>query len=165
MKINIHELKNKSEMEIEGTQPIVLYGLQTPYTKTECSVKVKGRIFKKDQDYRLQGIGQTTLPLVCDRCLEPFNQSIEIKFDQRYTTNPNAIEEDIKLLPDTVIDLEDIITEAVSLMIPMKRLHDEQCKGICTVCGVNLNIESCHCKQEEIDPRLEGLKDLFHSNS
>lgn len=165
MKINIHELKNKSEIEIEGMQPIILYGLQTPYTKTECTVKVKGRIFKKDQDYILQGVGKVVLPLICDRCLEPFHQPIEVNFHQRYTLSPNAVDEEAVLLPDTVIDLEDIITEAVSLMIPMKRLHDKECKGICTVCGVNLNTKSCNCKQDEIDPRLEGLKDLFHSNS
>ena len=47
----------------------------------------------------------------------------------------------------------------------MKWLHDENCKGICKVCGINLNKQSCHCDAQEIDPRLEGLRNLFHPQS
>ena len=57
------------------------------------------------------------------------------------------------------------LTEAVVLNVPMKWLHDSNCKGICKVCGINLNKQSCQCDAEEIDPRLEGLRNLFHPQS
>ncbi|MBO5857065.1 MAG: DUF177 domain-containing protein, partial [Clostridia bacterium] len=48
------------------------------------------------------------------------------------------------------------IEEDVNLELPTKFLCDEDCKGICTMCGNNLNIDQCDCKKP-IDPRLEGL--------
>lgn len=161
MKINTHELRNQSEMEIEGIQSIVLHGLQAPRTKTKCDVKIKGKLIKSGKSYILEGTGQTNVPLACDRCLETFNENIHIKFHQKYTTKCGSKDEEAIFLTTDEIDLEDIITEAVSLKIPMKRLHDENCKGICAVCGANLNEKSCDCDVTEIDPRLVGLKDLF----
>ena len=84
-------------------------------------------------------------------------------FEFRYI--PNEDDEEILPISGFEIDLEDIITESIVLNVPMKWLHDEQCKGICKVCGINLNKQSCHCDAQEIDPRLEGLRNLFHPQS
>jgi uncharacterized protein len=47
------------------------------------------------------------------------------------------------------------------LSLPIKRLCDEQCKGLCQVCGADLNEGECGCVVEEIDPRLATLRDLL----
>lgn len=165
MKINTHELKRKSEIAFKGVQPIKLHGLQSPNSITECNVQIEGNMSKKGNHYIIEGIGKTTLPLICDRCLEPFDSMLEVKLYQKYVTDPNQQDEETLVLPESELDLEDIVIEAVSLNVPMKRLHDKACKGICKVCGINLNEKSCQCEQNEIDPRLEGLKDLFRSTN
>ncbi|MGB9809870.1 MAG: YceD family protein, partial [Caldanaerobacter sp.] len=49
----------------------------------------------------------------------------------------------------------------VILSLPMKFLCKEDCKGLCPICGTNLNYGSCSCKREDIDPRLEVLSKLL----
>ncbi|NMA14219.1 MAG: DUF177 domain-containing protein [Clostridia bacterium] len=43
----------------------------------------------------------------------------------------------------------------------MKTLCREDCKGLCPICGSNLNIKQCRCERESIDPRLAALKNFF----
>jgi uncharacterized protein len=45
---------------------------------------------------------------------------------------------------------------------PLKVLCKEDCKGICSQCGANLNHETCSCKHEErLDPRMAAISDIF----
>ncbi|NIV30868.1 MAG: DUF177 domain-containing protein, partial [Anaerolineae bacterium] len=53
------------------------------------------------------------------------------------------------------------LREQAWLAIPMKPLCRADCKGLCPQCGATLNLESCACETERIDPRLELLKDLL----
>lgn len=165
MKINIHELKKKSEMAVEGIQPITLKGVNPLYPSLDCDAHVEATITKVGNRYVVKGTASTMVKLLCDRCLEAFDCSIQADIYQRYSTNPNEDDEDILPISGFEIDLEDVVTEAIVLNVPMKWLHDENCKGICKVCGINLNKQSCHCDAQEIDPRLEGLRNLFHPQS
>ena len=165
MKINIHELKKKSEMALEGIQPITLKGVNPLHPSLDCDVHVEAAITKVGNRYVVKGMASTIVKLLCDRCLEEFYCSIQAEIYQRYSTDPNEEDEDVLPISGFEIDLEDVITEAIVLNVPMKWLHDENCKGICKVCGLNLNKQSCHCDAQEIDPRLEGLRNLFHPQS
>ncbi len=51
--------------------------------------------------------------------------------------------------------------EEFSLALPVKPLCREACRGLCPVCGVNRNAESCSCAREEGDPRLAALQGLL----
>ena len=59
-----------------------------------------------------------------------------------------------------IIDLVPLITEQIILQVPMKALCGETCRGLCPRCGVNLNLASCNCRNEDIDPRLAVLKNV-----
>jgi uncharacterized protein len=61
---------------------------------------------------------------------------------------------------DDTIDLGDVMREQFYLAVPMKPLCREDCKGLCAVCGINKNRETCACQVEWTDPRLEPLKRL-----
>ena len=50
--------------------------------------------------------------------------------------------------------------EEFSLALPVKPLCNENCKGLCPVCGVNKNSESCSCEGERLDPRMAALHGL-----
>ena len=60
---------------------------------------------------------------------------------------------------DEKIDLGEVVREQLYLALPMKPLCREDCKGLCPVCGVNRNRETCTCQQEWVDPRMAALKD------
>ena len=61
---------------------------------------------------------------------------------------------------DEKIDLGEVVREQLYLALPMKPLCQEDCKGLCPVCGVNRNRETCSCQQEWVDPRMAALAEL-----
>ena len=73
---------------------------------------------------------------VCSRCLE----SIEItgceEFKFNYVVEPGIVS----------IDVGEDIRQEMIVLIPLKMLCREDCKGVCIKCGTNLNHESCKCK-------------------
>jgi uncharacterized protein len=50
--------------------------------------------------------------------------------------------------------------EQCYLAVPMKPLCREDCRGLCSECGTNLNSASCACQQTWVDPRLAVLDQL-----
>ena len=59
------------------------------------------------------------------------------------------------------LDLDELIRTDITLGVPYLFLCKEDCKGVCSGCGKNLNEESCECGKDEIDPRLEPLRKIL----
>jgi len=57
--------------------------------------------------------------------------------------------------------LDSILKDNIILNLPVKKVCDDNCKGLCPRCGVNLNEKTCDCKDENINPQLEVLKKFF----
>ena len=102
--------------------------------------------------------------LSCSRCLEDFWHPVNIHFTEMFTyhpveNSPNNLEQ---LMPaDGSIDLTPIIRDYAVLDFPIGQACKPECKGLCSTCGVNLNAEDCGHRQESIDPRLVGLRELL----
>jgi len=63
------------------------------------------------------------------------------------------------------IDLDPIVREQVLLALPLSVLCDEECKGLCMICGQDLNVKDCgHSGQKQIDPRLAKLGQIILKN-
>ena len=110
---------------------------------------------------RLQMELTTTLSSVCDRCGAPFDQdfrqSVECMLAEELEDEEN---DEILLLENDTVDLSELARETLILNMPTKTLCREDCRGLCSGCGANLNFESCRCKKE-IDPRLASLAKLL----
>src|SRR5689334_20954244 len=131
-------------------------------------------IFKDKQQFRLVGRVKTTLELPCSRCLEPFTLPVDQTFDLRY--QPHAqntgegereIEEDdltTAFYENDEIDLGQLMREQFYLALPMKPLCADDCKGLCPLCGKNLNRETCACNRTWDDPRMAALRGLTQRN-
>lgn len=63
-------------------------------------------------------------------------------------------------LEGTAIKLDDMVYKAIYSELPMQILCNENCRGICTKCGANLNEADCSCDDETSDPRWDILKSL-----
>jgi uncharacterized protein len=103
--------------------------------------------------------------LVCDRCTCEFERTIHYHFENLYLFGREAEQSDdigvYQLSPDSdKIDLSSDTSEYARLAIPMKNLCSEDCKGLCTKCGANLNEETCNCKKEDIPGIWEPLRKL-----
>ena len=58
------------------------------------------------------------------------------------------------------LELNDVLREFVLLALPMQKLCDENCKGICPVCGQNRNQNECRCQTAAGDDRWAALKEI-----
>lgn len=98
----------------------------------------------------------------CDRCAQETSRCMEFSFEHILVNElENDQEEDFILLQDMQLDLDELLRSDVILALPMKFLCRDDCKGICSICGVNRNQAECHCSTQTVDPRLEALKQLL----
>lgn len=110
---------------------------------------------------RMQMALDTTLSAVCDRCGEPFDEVFHVACEYLLATELEDEENDeILLLEDGAVDVGELSREVFILNMPTKLLCKENCKGLCSGCGANLNHEACRCKKE-VDPRLAKLAQLL----
>jgi uncharacterized protein len=72
------------------------------------------------------------------------------------------LEEDmsVEFLADDEMDMDHLVREQLYLALPIKFLCHETCRGLCPVCGTNLNREACMCEGEKGHPAFLKLKEL-----
>ena len=168
LSLNLSKIRTAQERFERVYQPDQL-ARESDYT-VAAPVDLQFDIFKDKQQYRLVGRVKTTLELACGRCLEPFTLPVDQPFDLRY--QPHAqntgegereIEEDdltTAFYENDEIDLGQLMREQFYLALPMKPLCNDDCKGLCPICGTNLNRGTCDCNRQWEDPRLAALKTL-----
>ena len=102
----------------------------------------------------------------CDRCLEDAEFDLAAEVDEYYlfkapseteTLGDDEDDVDFSLVGDDhTIDLTEALQSAVLMETPFVVLCREDCKGLCPVCGENLNLHDCgHAAQIE-EERLES---------
>ncbi len=98
----------------------------------------------------------------CDRCGEAFIKREQKRFEHRLVqTLADEGNDDYIETPDFTVELEEIAVSDILLDLPQKNLCREDCRGLCQICGQNLNNGSCSCEQKAVDPRLAILKQLM----
>ena len=75
----------------------------------------------------------------------------------------DADDDEIILLQDDEVDAEDLARTAFILNMDTKILCSEDCRGLCPICGADLNEGPCGCKKEA-DPRLAVLAKLLQQD-
>ncbi len=103
--------------------------------------------------------------LVCDRCGKEFEKNLTNHFQISYLFGRDSAKNDdfnLKFLSkdQDKMNIRDDVFEYAELALPMKILCSDECKGICPICGKNLNEETCNCKTEIDNGIWEPLKKL-----
>lgn len=124
-----------------------------------------GEVAWDGRDYRVRGSLTGDLESACDRCLARFVRPVtgEVEFRAVPPDSPEGAEaapgEAVVLLgAERRLDLAGPLRGAVLLELPIKSLCRDDCAGICPVCGINRNLESCDCEPSSGDPRWEALR-------
>ena len=142
-----------SELDFYGERPV-----REP-------VQVSGTVRNMADALVLEGAAETTLDLVCDRCLKPFRQAMRVPVETLLAETLEDEENDeILLLDNGEVDLDEVFTTALVLAMDSKHVCSEDCKGLCATCGADLNEGPCGCKPE-IDPRFAALAQLLDKES
>jgi len=131
------------------------------------TVKVSGAVTNNAGRISLNASVTYSYEAQCDLCAKDFTDTQEVAVEHRLARSLGDEEsEEHILIPDASLDLSRLIRENILLNFPMRVLCREECRGLCLICGTDLNEGSdgsrnvCGCKKE-IDPRLSVLKDLL----
>lgn len=161
MRINIFDIPEEG-LEQEVDLPVTINNNTKPDT---ASVRIKLLRFKKK--VLVDGSVKMSASLQCCRCLSDFSCPVNVEFREEYTPSDETdLKGDQELSGDEMgisffdgeeIDIEAIVKEQVLLELPMKPLCKNDCQGICSRCGTDLNEQSCNCKDDHIDARLAPL--------
>ncbi len=149
LSLDIDHESDMNDVELYGIHPFV------------APMHIKGTIENRAGVVSVDADVTVRIETECDRCAVPVAKTLTIKMDHIFvpesydTTNDEYI-----VVPDSHYDLDILATEDVLLSLPTKILCSENCKGICSRCGKNLNEGPCDCKKE-VDPRLSSLLDLL----
>lgn len=97
----------------------------------------------------------------CARCLEDVLEKLEYTKVYGLTTSiVSQDSEDYITTENSKLDALELSRTLFILNVPMRFLCSEDCKGICSECGRNLNLGECDCGKSEVDERLAILKNL-----
>lgn len=132
--------------------------IKVPEVISEVSLELE--IHKSGNIYNVKGNMEYKLGFTCSRCLEEFRKQekrefqLEFKKESVYALNgklKREMEEDKEenLVINNCIDLGPFLRDELILSVPMKPLCSENCKGLCPICGTNLNKTQCEHYREE----------------
>lgn len=120
------------------------------------------RATRTPQGILLQADFHTIIDLECVRCLTDFQQTLMVNFTELYAFSQRYVTDSGLLMPETgIIDLSPVLREYALLEIPISPLCRPDCKGLCPICGNNLNESTCNHEEESGDPRLASLRSLL----
>jgi uncharacterized protein len=112
-----------------------------------------GRIEKMGEDYLLRANLRGEIETACARCLEPaevpVNVPLAVTFVSREANKTDDDEDpDVIAFLGSEIDVGDEVRDEILMALPINPLCKEACRGLCPVCGGNLNLAACGCKAE-----------------
>lgn len=132
---------------VKGQGEITLTVVNTG--KNEVSVKAQGQI---------------EIEASCDRCLKPVIVKLVIDREEVITekdiTDPQPGDQ-ISFLDGYELDTDVLIEDTCISEMPPKVLCKEDCKGLCLVCGADLNEGDCGCDRFVPDPRMAAFGEAF----
>lgn len=102
----------------------------------------------------------------CRRCLSPIrrplNQELIVVYTPVDELADGEYESDVRELPYDIVELNlgDAVREELMLDVDRYVVCRPDCRGLCPVCGVNLNEDTCECSLDEPDPRWDALRAL-----
>ena len=113
----------------------------------------------------LFGNASGTLEMICDRCAEKFKKDISFEVNEKFRKedefSSDGDDSDFIILKGTSVDLSDIVYSNLYMNLPLKNLCSDTCKGICPVCGTNLNFGTCSCDSRPVNPAFDILDNLL----
>lgn len=154
----IHESFGQDEVELDDNAKLV------------GEAAFSGTVRKEGVRVFVEGTVTTDVEMPCSRCLERTAFSIDADFvdvlvDSEYEPTDAELQVsddglDESLVIGGEIELAELVRERILLELPEICLCSDDCKGLCTKCGVNRNANSCGCSDGEIDPRWAVLQNL-----
>lgn len=169
MLINLSDVLTSEGRQITREVPLEMTGFGTGQERFEITDKSPVSFVFTNMGKgkaRVSGSAELTFRTCCDRCLTEVPTVLVLAFN-RLVTAPGVEDEeadDLEFMDGYQLDVEAFIHNEILVNWPAKILCRDDCKGICPVCGQNLNIRDCGCDTFVPDPRMAVIQDIFNVN-
>ena len=134
MKIDARNIPAEGLLREENIPPEAL-DPDTELIALDAPVAVKAKIFRIGDTLDVSADIRAVMRLLCSRCLCSFSTPLEKSF--RFDHLLQQGEEEADLTP--------YIRDELMVDYPMKPLCKDSCKGLCRICGADLNKGGCSC--------------------
>lgn len=169
MRLDVANVRSVSGKQLKGEILLDINSINVNQEKTKIlePVAVDYTAINKGKFIELTGIIQAKLQLYCGRCLQKVDYLLCADYDEKFIhqSQVDSIEPDIleegHVFVENEIPLTHMVEQNIIFNMPLRVLCDDDCRGLCEHCGVDLNKKTCHCDKEHIDPRLSVLKELL----
>jgi uncharacterized protein len=157
--------------EEEGSFLLSLGGDRTKVPLAfEGPVHAEARIERAGRSFLVRGTLKAVLRLQCSRCLDEFSFPLATCFEGTLFPLKGAdLPDDVELTEEEMesdffkegeILLTGMVWEQILLEAPVQPLCIETCKGLCPVCGTDLNLSSCDCDKTGSESKFSALRTL-----
>lgn len=110
-------------------------------------VTVKGVLKNRAGVVSLSCAVTFTLDAACDRCLCKLEKQLCVESSYILVRGLNGSDDDDEYIvtENDALDLDELAVSDMLLQMPTRLLCKEDCKGLCPVCGADLNVTDCGC--------------------
>lgn len=163
MKLDIKELFDAPGTQISVSEDIDFSDVDIWGQKIYSSpVHIDGLFSNRSGMVTFKYNAVSNLRFNCDRCGKSSVRKEENSFEHWLARELESEDNDeFILIPNGIIDLDELVKADVTLELPFQLLCKDDCKGLCPICGLDLNEKTCDCKKNQVDSRLEKLKMLL----
>ena len=126
-------------------------------------VRIEGTLKNEDDVFVLDAVAKTTALMECSSCLAPVRKELCFEIKERFA-HTGRDDEETETFTGDQIDLADYVKRGIIGELPMRVECREDCKGLCPICGKDLNDGDCGCDRTIRDPRFESLRALFNDD-
>jgi len=128
-----------------------------------------GRLTRSDQIVYVRGNLSGAVNAQCGRCLESFHMSLNLDMDIAFSPQREQLDQEVEIIEQDSnlayyeadsIDLLPEIRDLFLVNLPIRPVCRSECKGLCSQCGADLNVNPCKCEQHLEASPFDKLKEL-----
>nr|WP_297864570.1 DUF177 domain-containing protein [uncultured Acetatifactor sp.] len=167
MLVNLSDVLTSEGMQLKKEIPLEMTCFESRMGKYEIISRMPILLSITNASFgraRVEGSVELSFQAKCDRCLTDVPVTLRLEFTHMALApgrTPEETEDEVKLTDGYYLDTEAFVHNEILINWPVKILCREDCKGICPVCGQNLNMRDCGCDTFVPDPRMAVIQDIF----
>lgn len=165
MHLSFRELR-KAKQPVSSTENVSLPRIVQENAQVLDIGSVRCELVAEAVEHLCRAQGKVTAEVTyeCSRCMEPFQSHLRTDVDERFTDDVSKQDEDLHVVAGDEVDFDPYVEQAVNLALEFCPVCSDTCRGLCPVCGINLNEQTCNCETKPVDPRFAALEGLLSSD-
>lgn len=130
--------------------------------KFQKPLNIEGSIVNNTKSLEFSAKVEGEMQVHCARCSKPFIVPVKFRMNEiLISEDGDSANDEAIVLSGEELDISDIVMNSFLMSVSGKYLCKDDCKGLCSKCGADLNNGDCGCDNEEIDPRWADLQKIM----